>query len=284
MLQRIKHIWNRTLTHRSEVTCIYIYQLILGVVLGCISYCTLDSHIGQSIALDRLASGFDRTVFMDIINNNDNVLSPIVLWAVILIPVYLLVSAVLQGGLLYNIRKGETGIISQIKSGIRYLLPFMGYTFFSVLIILAFVTGIGFIFKSAVGDPLTTFSSEKPFVHSLFIVITLLSVLVTLIWGWNISARYKYIDGSPFWASMKSGFSFVKNHFLKILLVGYLLIGIHLLLAFIYYLIMGDRGAPSWLIIILGIIVQQVFSFARVYLRSSSYITIDQIEDGFIGE
>lgn len=283
MLQRIKHIWNRALTHHSEVACIYVFQLVFGIVIGCISYCVIGSHIGQSTALNHLAAGFDRTVFMDMVNSNDDVLSPIILLAIILIPIYLIVSIILQGGFLHNIRKGETGFKYQLMNGTRYLFPFLGYVFFSVLMILILAVIIGLIFKNIVGDPLTTFSSEKPFVQSLLIVIGLLLIIVTLIWGWSISARYHYIDGSSFWTAIKSGFSFVKNHVLKILLIGSLLLGIHLLLAFIYYLIMGDRGASSWLIVILGIIIQQVFSFARIYIRGLAYITIDQMEDEFIG-
>ncbi len=283
MLQRIKHIWNRVLTHRSEVTCIYLFQLIYGVVIGCISYFTLDDYIGQSMALDRLLSGFDRSVFMDLIHNNSGAISPIVTSGIVLIPIYLLFSIILQGGLLHNIRIGEKGIKTQIRNGVHYLIPFFGYVCISVLIILVFSFGIGLLYKSIVGDPLMSFSSEKPFIHSLLLIVFIISIIVILTWGWSVVARYKYIESGSFWTSIRSGIIFIKRYFIKTLLIGYLLIGLHLSLAYIYFLVVRDSGASSWTIVGIGIIAQQVFSWMRVIIRSIGYISLDQIEDTFIG-
>lgn len=283
MIKRINHIWNRTLAHRSEVFCIYLCQLILGLLIGFFIFGIFNDNLGQSMALEHLTSGFDRTVIMDMINSNENVFSLVSFWTAIILPLYLILSTVLQGGLLYNISKGETGIKSQLNNGIRYLLPFLGVVLLSILLIILFAVLIGLPFKTFVGDPLLTFSSEKPFVLSLLLLIAIFSACAITVWGFSIISRYNYINGSSFWASTKSGFLFVKKHFLKILLVGYLLIGIHFLLALIYYLIMGDQGTSSWLIVILGIIIQQVFSFARVLIRSFGYVAIDQIEDNYIG-
>ena len=283
MIQRLKHIWNRTLAHQSEVICIYICQLMFGFLVGLIFYSSVNNDLGQSMALEHLASGFDRTVIMDMINSNDNVFSKVSLWTMVLIPAYLILSICLHGGLLFNIKKGEIGIKSQLKNGISHLIPFLGIALLSFALILLFVLLIGLPFKSIVGDPLTTFSSEKPFVYSLIILIAFLSVCIIGIWGLSIIARYNYIEGSSFWKSIKLGFLFLKYHFLKIFAIGYLLIGIHLLLALLYYLIMGDRGAPSWLIVIFGILIQQIFSIARVFIRSFGYITVDQVNDEFIG-
>lgn len=283
MIQRLKHIWNRSLAHRAEVTCIYICQLTFGLLIVLIFYCVVNENLGQSMALEHLASGFDRTVIMDMINSDDTIFSKVFSWVMILTPIYLIVSTWLQGGLLFNIRKGETGVTSQVKNGIKHLIPFLGFVLFSIVLILLCVVMIGLPFKSIVGDPLTTFSSEKPFVFSLIILIAILSICIIAIWGLSISVRYNYIEGSSFWQSIKLGVSFIKNHFFKILSIGYLLIGIHLLLALLYYLIMGDRGAPTWLIVIFVILVQQLFSFARVFIRNFGYIAIDQVAEEFIG-
>lgn len=283
MLQRLKHIWNRTLTHKSEVICIYICQLIFGFLIGCIFYCTVDDNLGQSMALEHLALGFDRTVIMDMVNSNDEVFSGIISWVTILIPCYLIISILLQGGLLFNIKRGEVGFKSQIKNGAKYLLPFFGVALFSIVLIILFVVVVGLPYKAIVGDPLTTFSSEKPFVFSLMALAVGFSLWVVLVWGFSISTRYSHINGISFWKSIKTGFTFVKNHLIELLSIGYLLLGIHILLAFLYYMIMGDRGAPSWLIVIFGIVIQQVFSITRVFIRGFGYIAVDQVEDEFIG-
>jgi hypothetical protein len=283
MLQRLKNIWNRTLTHKSEVICIYICQLIFGLLIGCIFYCTINDNLGNSMALEHLANGFDRTVIMDMINSNDDVFSSIISWVTILIPIYLIISILLQGGLLFNINRGEVGFKSQIKNGTKYLLPFFGIALFSIVLIILFLVVVGLPFRAIVGDPLTTFSSEKPFVLSLIALAIGFSIWLVVVWSFSISTRYNYINGASFWKSINSGFTSVRNHLFELLSIGYLLLGAHLLLAFIYYLIMGDRGAPSWLIVIFGILVQQLFSFARVFIRGFGYIAVDQVEDKFIG-
>lgn len=282
MIQRLKHIWNRTLTHRSEVTCIYICQLIFGLLIGCIFYCAVNNNLGQSMALELLASGFDRTVIMDMINGENEVFSTLISWTIILIPLYLFISTLLQGGLLFNINRGEVGFKSQIINGAKYILPFFGVALFSFTLIVFFTIVVGLPFKAIVGDPLTTFSSEKPFVLLLIALTAGFSVWLIMVWGFSISTRYNYINGSSFWSSVKSGFTFVKNHLFELLSVGYLLLGVHILIAFIYYLIMGDRGAPSWIIVIFGILVQQLFSFTRIFIRGFGYIAVDQVEDEFI--
>jgi hypothetical protein len=283
MLQRLKNIWNRTLTHKSEVICIYICQLIFGLLIGCIFYCTINDNLGNSMALEHLANGFDRTVIMDMINSNDDVFSSIISWVTILIPIYLIISILLQGGLLFNINRGEVGFKSQIKNGTKYLLPFFGIALFSIVLIILFLVVVGLPFRAIVGDPLTTFSSEKPFVLSLIALAIGFSIWLVVVWSFSISTRYNYINGASFWKSINSGFTSVRNHLFELLSIGYLLLVAHLLLAFIYYLIMGDRGAPSWLIVIFGILVQQLFSFARVFIRGFGYIAVDQVEDKFIG-
>tara|TARA_R110000737_G_C14543227_1_gene479422 strand:+ start:531 stop:1238 length:708 start_codon:yes stop_codon:yes gene_type:complete len=235
------------------------------------------------MALEHLANGFDRTVIMDMINSNDDVFSSIISWVTILIPIYLIISILLQGGLLFNINRGEVGFKSQIKNGTKYLLPFFGIALFSIVLIILFLVVVGLPFRAIVGDPLTTFSSEKPFVLSLIALAIGFSIWLVVVWSFSISTRYNYINGASFWKSINSGFTSVRNHLFELLSIGYLLLGAHLLLAFIYYLIMGDRGAPSWLIVIFGILVQQLFSFARVFIRGFGYIAVDQVEDKFIG-
>jgi len=281
-LKRLNHIWNRTITHKSEVLCIYLSQLIFGLLIGCVAYVIINKFLGESIALEQLAKGFDRTVIMDVLNSNDNVLKTFTFWMIPFIPIYLLMSIILQGGFLYNIKKGEVGVVSQIRNGIQHFIPFLGVASISFVLLLVVAGLIVLPYSMFVGDPLTTFSSEKPFVLSILGLIGLFTVWLIIVWGWSIATRLAYVSEGDFYKSISLGLSFVKQNFLKILAVGLLFLGLHVLISFLYYIIMGDRGAPSWIIIIFGILVQQLFSFIRVFLRGMSYITVEQIEDEVI--
>lgn len=281
-MKRLNHIWNRTITHKSEVLCIYLSQLIFGLLIGCVAYVIINKFLGESIALEQLAKGFDRTVIMDVLNSNDNVLKTFTFWMIPFIPIYLLMSIILQGGFLYNIKKGEVGVVSQIRNGIQHFIPFLGVASISFVLLLVVAGLIVLPYSMFVGDPLTTFSSEKPFVLSILGLIGLFTVWLIIVWGWSIATRLAYVSEGDFYKSISLGLSFVKQNFLKILAVGLLFLGLHVLISFLYYIIMGDRGAPSWIIIIFGILVQQLFSFIRVFLRGMSYITVEQIEDEVI--
>ena len=281
-MKRLNHIWNRTLTHKSEVSLIYLFQLFLGLLIGTVTYKALENSLGESEALNQLALGFDRTVIMDMLNNNSNMLGSVVMYLKVLVPIYLLSSIILQGGLLSNIKKGELGIAQQLKSGLQNFLPFVGIALISILIILLFALVFILPFSKLVGDPLITFSSEKPFVFWVIGLMILFSIWAVFTWSWSISARYAYIETKQFWSSIKSGFTFVKRNFLDLFAVGFLLLGLHLLLGLIYFLLMGDRGTPSWIIVAFGILMQQIFSYIRVFIRGSAYVAVEQLEDKMI--
>lgn len=277
-MNRVRYILGRTRAHISELGLIYGVQLIFGLAIAAILCNIINRYLGQSVALEQLAIGFDRTVIMDMIYNNDGALGPVTKGASILVPLYLILSIMLQGGLLANIKNGSTSIKKQLKSGVKYFIPFLGIGVLSLIIIALVAIAIGLPFAKLVGDPLVTFSSEKPFVWWMIGFVALFSLLMIVVWGWSVGSRYAYIEDHGFLKSLRIGVGFVRRNFAKLFAVGYLILAIHILLGIIYYLIMGDRGAPSYLMVIFGIVVQQFFAFFRVFVRGLGYVTLEQME------
>lgn len=280
-LRRIKYIVGRTRAHINELGLLYAVQLLFGLIIGVVLCSIINTYLGQSATLDQLALGFDRTVIMDMIYNNENALYPVLYTSAFLIPIYFILSILLQGGILSNIKLGATGIRSQVKSGAKNFVPFVGIVILSSVFIAIIAAIVGFPFIKLVGDPLLTFSSEKPFVWWLIALMVLFSLVLILVWGWSVSTRYAYIDDPQFLKSLQIGFGFVKRNFSKLIAVGYLCVAIHLVLGLIYFLIMGDRGAPSYLLVLFGIIVQQVFAILRVMIRGFGYIALEQMDDDY---
>jgi hypothetical protein len=229
------------------------------------------------MVLDDLARGFDRTVLMDLLNTNDYIMTKTKSVVIFLLVIYLLISVLLQGGWLYNIRKSRHSIKTMLSQGLKHFGPFLSISVFSIFLIVAVGGIIALSFTKIVGDPLVTFSSEKPYVIwivALFIIFILWSITI---WSWSVITRCHFIDGNSFLASLKLGIQTFKNHWLKFLAIGILIVGIHVVFMISYYWIMGDRGAPSWLIVIIGILIPQVFNYLRVMLRGFGYSLVENL-------
>ena len=128
-----------------------------------------------------------------------------------------------------------------------------------------------------VGDPLVTFSSEKPFVLWIIFLLAVLVLWAIIVWSWSVSTRYAYIEDNKFFKSCRQGLSIVKSKMHKFLGIGILLLLIHSLFMCIYYCVLGDHGAPTWTVVILTIIAQQIFAFSRIAVRGFGYsLILDQ--------
>ena len=276
-MHMFKQLGRDTFKHWRGIFLIYFVQLFFGLLVSVSFYVESTNAMGKSMVLDQLAKGFDRTVFMDLLNSNDYFLSKISIIAFSLLVVYLFIGVLLQGGWLANIRNKTFTIKSLLSNGVRYFGPFLGMAILSILLV-AIVGGlVGYVFTITVGDPLVTFSSEKPYVIWIFLLLVLFILWSISIWSWSVISRCHYNDGNSFLSSLKLGFRTLKKQWIKFQVIGMLIAGIHVLFMFIYYWIMGDRGAPSWFIVLIGIFIPQVFNYLRVVLRGFGYSLVEDL-------
>lgn len=277
MMGRIKQLGILSLSHWREIIGVYFIQLVFGLFVG-LSFCgVMCSSLDQSMVLDQLAKGFDRTVIMDVMNSRDGVLDGVKSLALSLLGVYLLIGVLLQGGWLVNIKNKIYSLKSLFRNGLKFFFPFLGLALISIILIALFAVVVGISFTKLVGDPLVTFSSEKPYVIWILILSFVFILWLIIIWSWSIVTRLHFIGGNAFFSSIKLGVQTVKNKWYQFLGIGLLLVGIHVVLMFIYYCIMGDRGAPSWGIVVFGILVQQTFAVIRVTLRGFGYVLVEDL-------
>ena len=276
-MYKIKNIIKATWKHWREISFVYLIQLIVGSIVGFTFCAALCSSFDTSMVLDHLAKGFDRTVIMDVMNSNDNILDNTMRMGWLLLGIYLIISVLLQAGWLANIKVNNFTVKSMLANGLKFFFPFLGIALISILLIIIYVAVVGFGFTKIVGDPLVTFSSEKPYVIWIIVLVGTFILWSITIWSWSVSTRFHYINGSPLFTSLKLGFNSVWNSLFKFIGIGLLLVAIHIILMCFYYLIMGDRGAPSWAIVIIGIFVQQIFAFTRVAIRGLGYGMVEDL-------
>ncbi|MDF1695155.1 MAG: hypothetical protein P1U56_04960 [Saprospiraceae bacterium] len=276
-MSKVAHVLKETILQWKVVFIVYISQFFFGLILAYSMYAEMYTSYDGSLALEYLAKGFDRTVFMDMVNSQNEMFSSSRGLAIILLIVYCFMSVLLQGGWLYTIRKKEFSIRSFLRGGWKYYFPFLGFAGISLLLFLLFGGGVGYLFTSWVGDPLMTFSSEKPYVLWIIFLVCLYALWTILVWSWSVTARLHYINQPSFIKAVKLGFDKVKQNLGKYIAIGWLIIGIHVFLMFLYYWIMGDRGASSWYIVAVGIIFQQTIAYSRVLLRGFSYSLVEDL-------
>lgn len=276
-MHKLKLLFVNTLKHWRAISVVFMTQVILGLIVSVSFYSELSRQFDFSMALDQLAKGFDRTVFMDLINSNDAFLSRTKIYSVVILFIYLLAGAFLQAGWLANIRKQQFTISALLKNSLKLIAPFLGFAAISMLLVFLGGGLMALFFAIAVGDPLITFSSEKPFVLWIIGLIVLFIIWTTFIWAWSVMSRCYYIDGNSFVGSLRLGLHTIFQKWFKFQAIGMFIVAVHIIFIVLYYWIMEDRGTPSWTIVWFGIFIQQIFNYLRIILRGFSYFLVEDL-------
>ncbi len=273
----IKNILKQAYLHKINIVTVYIIQAITAAISGVVLYFAMDKSIGHSTALDALAKGFDRTVFMDMLNthgDNFTLAKSVIIGGILF---YFFIGTFLHTGLLVNISKRETSLGLFFSNAVKYFIPFLGIATIFTLIALLILGLIIFPFNLLVGDPLVTFSSEKPYVLWVTTLIGVFSVIMIILWGWSISSRLAYLSEGSVFKAIKSGYKTIKLNFIKLFVIGLSIFLLHILFMIGYLFTNADLGAQTWAVVFLGIAMQQVFSLLRVSMRTVGYVGVNNI-------
>ena len=278
-MKKIINILATVLSHWRSIGYIYFIQLIVAVALiGYLVYSGIDTSIGQSLSLDRLSSGFDRSVFSDLINEFPRLMDQVkgrFKWGIVL---YMIISIVLNGGLLANISKGEKTSSSLLKNGLFYFYYFIQVFVLSLVVIAAISTIIWIPYMILIGDPLETFQSDKTFILTTVVIGLIYMFLISVVWVWSILTRSHIVSGKSVWSSIKSGWQSLRHNIIYLLVFSGLLFFLHILLTWIYTLVISDHGARTWLCVLGLILIQQVFAVLRIIFRAIGFTGVIAVD------
>lgn len=283
MLKKIRHIILDTTKQWKGITLMYIIQFTCSFFVATLAYDQIDISIGNSLELDRLAQGFDRSVFSDMINEFPTIVKNIqfrFLWVLLL---FIIVSVFFHAGLLGNIHNRNFSLYLFFKNGLNNFFQCLLVVLISIIKILITLILIWLPFLKWADNPLEVFHSEKTFIFSILGLIIISVLAIITIWSWSVISRYLVTGGGQVVHSMRKAWKTVKANFLKSIFIGIGLLSLHFILVSIYTLIVDDWGADAW-IYILGLIgIQQTFAFVRVWMRALGYVTLHKVvvqEDG----
>ncbi|MDC1305963.1 hypothetical protein N8Y88_03215 [Saprospiraceae bacterium] len=275
-------MWNKIIDISSKATkqwksilLIYGVQLVLGSIVAVIAYRQFNGAIGSSLELDRLANGFDRSIFSDMINKFPVIIEHIQSRFALMVVLFLMLSIFLHAGLLSNIRYGYYSIFKYFQNANIYFFKFLKVVLISLILKIVVLAIIWVPFFMLIGDPLETFHSEKTLIFTVIGLVILSALCLIVIWLWSVLSRYHIVDENRLLVSMKSGWSLLISNFARYYIVGCGLILLHVIITWLYTLVVDDWGAETWFTVLALVIMQQLFSLIRIWIRVFGYSAVN---------
>ncbi len=275
-------MWNEIIDISSKATkqwksilLIYGVQLVLGIIVAVIAYRQFNGAIGSSLELDRLANGFDRSIFSDMINKFPVIIEHIQSRFALMVVLFLLLSIFLHAGLLSNIRYGYYSIFKYFQNANIFFFKFLKVVLISLFFKIVVLAVIWVPFFMFIGDPLETFHSEKTLIFTVIGLVILSILFLIVIWLWSVLSRYHILDENRSLVSMKAGWRLLISNFARYYLVGCGLILLHVIITWLYTTVVDDWGAETWFSVLALVIMQQLFSLIRIWIRAFGYSAVN---------
>ena len=275
-------MWNEIIDISSKATkqwksilLIYGVQLVLGSIVAVIAYRQFNGAIGSSLELDRLANGFDRSIFSDMINKFPVIIEHIQSRFASMVVLFLILSIFLHAGLLSNIRNGYYSIFKYFQNANIYFFKFLKVVLISLILKIVVLAIIWVPFFMLIVDPLETFHSEKTFIFTVIGLVILSALFLIVIWLWSVMSRYHIVDKNRLLVSMKAGWRLLISNFARYYIVGCGLILLHVIITWLYTLVVYDWGAKTWFSVLALVIIQQLFSLIRIWIRAFGYSAVN---------
>ena len=275
-------MWNKIIDISSKATkqwksilLIYGVQLVLGSIVAVIAYRQFNGAIGSSLELDRLANGFDRSIFSDMINKFPVIIEHIQSRFALMVVLFLMLSIFLHAGLLSNIRYGYYSIFKYFQNANIYFFKFLKVVLISLILKIVVLAIIWVPFFMLIGGPLETFHSEKTLIFTVIGLVILSALCLIVIWLWSVLSRYHIVDENRLLVSMKAGWRLLISNFARYYIVGCGLILLHVIITWLYTLVVDDWGAETWFTVLALVIMQQLFSLIRIWIRVFGYSAVN---------
>ncbi|MEJ6692185.1 MAG: hypothetical protein QNK64_00810 [Saprospiraceae bacterium] len=275
-------MWNEIINISSKATkqwksilLIYGVQLVLGIIVAVIAYRQFNGAIGSSLELDRLANGFDRSIFSDMINKFPVIIEHIQSRFALMVVLFLLLSIFLHAGLLSNIRYGYYSIFKYFQNANIFFFKFLKVVLISLFLKIVVLAIIWVPFFMLIGDPLETFHSEKTLIFTVIGLVILSTLFLIVIWLWSVLSRYHIVDENRSLVSMKAGWRLLISNFARYYIVGCGLILLHVIITWLYTSVVDDWGAETWFSVLALVIMQQLFSLIRIWIRAFGYSAVN---------
>ncbi len=194
MMERIKSV-DQLLKKCSHLIVLkYISGFLLSAILGVFIYSKMNQGLGNSVEMEKLIFGFDRTVVDDLLNNDPRILKSLLPKIGLIFGLYFLISNFISSGIYAAFSNNHFDLKNFVKNGLKNYFPFLAISlcFYILFLIVGFV--LFFSYASILGNPFNDYTTEIPFFYSLLFVIFLFLVFCSYLWLWSIHAKFHYLS------------------------------------------------------------------------------------------
>lgn len=254
---------------------VYVVQWCVALTLGMQVYEVFKSSIGNSLEINKLLLHYDHTVVSDFLKVHGASISPLIGQLRWLLPVWLLFSVFLHGGLLYcSLQPQRCGWQDFWHAGADYFFSFLRIDLVMLTIAVLWSALVLLPLLVNLEPALEYFSAEKYAVWLALTVILIWLAGLAILFLLSVLSRIQRIKSPGVKGAIRRALMVFwrnKGHFTALLFAFSIL---HLLLILLYWILECSTGMTSAGMILAIFVLQQLFAFARPVLRAMVYAGI----------
>lgn len=279
IIQSLQKAWG----HKIQILLIYFAQLVLAIFVGYKVYHFLEQGIGQSLSLDKIIKDFDYTVFADLSIQYKSNATEINKALLMVIPIYMIVAIFLQSGLLGSIVHKEYSTKAFFKHAKKYYFPSLVIAIIIIIISLLFTVAIWMPTIGSFPNVIETFVSDRLFVCVISALGVLYLLILYFLQNWSALSRIQFMQSDDgIFRSLSKGFGLSFRKFWSLQLLAFMFFVFAI--ALVWTSILSERllGGTTFVTILIIFIIQQLISYAKIYLRCGYYYGVKNNYSNFI--
>lgn len=255
---------------------VYILQFCLALTVGMQVYEVLEASIGRSLEIGKLLQQYDHTVLTDFLSVHGASITPLVGQLRWLLPVWMLFSVFINGGMLYCAAFPEKASWRAFwQGGAAYFFPFLKIALCFLAFALVWSAVVWLPVMVNIEPALEKLPSEKYVFRGVLLIAMIWLTGLAALFVWSALSRLQCLQKSaPVINNLKNGWRAFWNNKMRLLglLAGFA--GLQLLVTVAYWLLELSGGMTSPLTVAAFFGVQQLVVFCRILIRQMWYAAL----------
>lgn len=253
---------------------VYFVQAAMAFILGMQIFEVMNASIGQSLEVAKLLKDYDHTVWSDFLKVHGASVTPLIGQLRWILPVWLVFSVFLNGGLMSGVAGKQEGSESMRfwLGASRYFFSFLKISVFFWVLLLFWTLLILGPTVMAIMPSLQYFDSERGMLLMVFGMLLLYALGVLWLFLWSLASRCDVIyNETSVSRALKNGWKKLFQHKWSYIALCIAFTGIQVLTVGFYLGLKQWTGNGSLTLIFLYFIFQQSAVIIRIQCRQMLY-------------
>ncbi len=248
---------------------LFLFAIVFGLswIFSRTVLSTIKTEANGSMELDKLLGDFDFATFTDFLLQSGNAFKPFIVLVFLMGILYLFISILLSGGILFQFKSSDKFSISEIiKNGLIHFKSFFLIFLFSLLLLvsLIFLSGMFFFIFASLAEG----GNEKDYILWMIPPMIILFIFVSYVFLISDYAKVIKYENKEYtaWKAYTSSIKFVLLNPMTLML--FILVFLILFFMTAMYLVI-EQKIPMTSLLSIGFIylIQQVFVIFKIACR-----------------